>query len=61
MYVKNLIYKKKKDISITEIPLIKENELDSFNWNISLICGNSGSGKINNIETFRRNCYSYVR
>lgn len=35
----------KKDISITEIPMINKNELDDFNWNIGLICGNSGSGK----------------
>lgn len=35
----------KKDISVTEIPMIKENELDTFDWNIGLICGNSGSGK----------------
>lgn len=28
-----------------EIPLIDKNELNSFEWNIGLICGGSGSGK----------------
>lgn len=30
---------------VTMIPMIDENELKTFNWNVGLICGNSGSGK----------------
>ena len=30
---------------ISQIPMINIEELDSFEWNIGLICGNSGSGK----------------
>lgn len=30
---------------ITEIPMINEKELNEFEWNIGVICGNSGSGK----------------
>lgn len=30
---------------ITTIPTLNVGELQSFNWNIGLICGNSGSGK----------------
>ena len=29
----------------TEIPMIDEEDLSTFTWNIGLICGNSGSGK----------------
>lgn len=30
---------------ITEIPMINIVELNKFNWNIGIVCGNSGSGK----------------
>lgn len=40
---------------ITIIPMINENELKTFEWNIGLICGNSGSGK----STILRNMKSY--
>ena len=30
---------------ITEIPMLNIDELNTFNWNIGIICGNSGSGK----------------
>lgn len=33
------------DTVITEIPSINLRELENFEWNIGLICGNSGSGK----------------
>lgn len=33
------------DLSELQIPLINLNELNSFEWNIGLICGESGSGK----------------
>lgn len=29
----------------TEVPMIDASKLDTFNWNIGVICGNSGSGK----------------
>ena len=40
----------KYDLQVTSehktlIPMINEEELESFKWNIGLICGNSGSGK----------------
>ena len=34
-----------KDKVITTIPMINLGELETFDWNIGLICGNSGSGK----------------
>lgn len=34
-----------KDKSIIEIPFFNKEELNTFDWNIGLICGNSGSGK----------------
>ena len=40
---------------ITHIPMINEDELNSFQWNIGLICGNSGSGK----STILKNMISY--
>ena len=30
---------------ITNVPMINQKELETFEWNIGLICGNSGSGK----------------
>lgn len=36
---------KQSDISLTEISMINMDELTQFDWNIGLICGNSGSGK----------------
>jgi ABC-type ATPase with predicted acetyltransferase domain len=37
----------------TIIPMIDEQELNSFNWNIGLICGNSGSGKSTIMKNMR--------
>jgi ABC-type ATPase with predicted acetyltransferase domain len=50
----------KYDLQVTSehktiIPMIDENELNSFNWNIGLICGNSGSGK----STILRNLVNF--
>ena len=47
-YVDHIVQKYDLNLSeLTEvvIPLINQNELDSFDWNIGLICGESGSGK----------------
>ncbi len=38
-------------IITTEIPMLNINELETFNWNIGLICGNSGSGKSTILST----------
>ena len=46
----------------TTIPMIDETELNSFNWNIGLICGNSGSGKstiLRNLTNFKEIIPSY--
>lgn len=50
----------KYDLQVTNehksiIPMIDEKELDSFQWNIGLICGNSGSGK----STILKNLINY--
>lgn len=33
------------NVVFSEIPMFNPSELDQFQWNIGLICGNSGSGK----------------
>jgi ABC-type ATPase with predicted acetyltransferase domain len=57
----------KYDLQVTSehktiIPMIDENELNSFNWNIGLICGNSGSGKstiLRNLVNFKDSIPTY--
>ena len=41
-----------EDSTTTAIPNINREELDSFDWNIGLIVGNSGSGKSTILNTF---------
>ena len=57
----------KYDLQVTSehktiIPMINEEELNSFQWNIGLICGNSGSGKstiLKNMKNFKEFIPSY--
>ena len=57
----------KYDLQVTSehktiIPMINEDELNSFQWNIGLICGNSGSGKstiLKNMKNFKDFTPSY--
>ena len=51
-YICNKYDLQNTDKVITEIPMINEKELNEFDWNVGIICGNSGSGKstvLNNI------------
>lgn len=41
-----------KDKSIIEIPFFNKEELNTFDWNIGLIAGNSGCGKSTILKTF---------
>lgn len=50
------------DEHITEIPMINMDDLNKFNWNIGIICGNSGSGKstiLNNIGEVIKPSFDY--
>lgn len=47
---------------ITEVPMLNKNKLNEFNWNIGVICGNSGSGKstiLNNLGEIATPNYDY--
>lgn len=51
----NFVYEKfdiqNKDSIITEVPLFDKDELNSVEWNILLVLGNSGSGKSTVLKT----------
>lgn len=47
---------------ITEVPMLDKNKLNEFNWNIGVICGNSGCGKstiLNNLGEISIPNYDY--
>lgn len=53
-YIDYIVHK--YDLNLEElnqvvIPLVDKTELESFKWNIGLICGESGSGKSTTLET----------
>lgn len=53
-----------RDKIITEIPIIDISDLSQFNWNIGLICGNSGSGKstvLNALGELKKPIYDYSK
>ena len=52
------------DKVVTEIPMINDKELNEFDWNIGIICGNSGSGKstiLNNIGVISQPKYDFTK
>ena len=47
-----MIYNLMKNI-LLKYQCLNIDELNTFNWNIGIICGNSGSGKSTNFKSIR--------